>query len=76
MKSLVKSVVSIAIAGREQSWCIRELNLGPDRYLRRISAVRHLGGVCEGELGIRSARCGEILTVGHLQGGSQFGVEA
>ena len=64
MKDLVKSVVSVAIAGKEQSWCMRELDLGPDKCLGRISAVRYLGGVCERELSIRSARCGEVLDSG------------
>lgn len=58
------ALVSAAIAGREQSWYMREFHLGLDWCLGRIQAVRYLGGVCERELGIRWARCGEDLDSG------------
>lgn len=59
MKGLGKSVMSVAIAGREQSWCIRGLDVGADQCLESVSAARYLRAVCERELGITSARCGE-----------------
>lgn len=64
MKSLVESVVSVAITGREQIRCVRELDPGQDWCPGWVSAVRYLGGVCGRELGIRSARCGEDLDSG------------
>lgn len=30
MKGLGQSVVSVAVAGREQTWCVRGLDLGAD----------------------------------------------
>lgn len=47
MKGLGKSVMSVAVAGMEQSWCIRGLDVGADQCLESVSAARHLRAVCE-----------------------------
>lgn len=49
---LVKSVASVAIGDRKQSWCVRELD------------QKCAWEVCVREVSIRSGRCGKYLDSG------------